>query len=67
MHISQEINLPNKLQLGKDSGTKSDEFSEKFQRKGGSFSIQNFMLQILDLKTGHFRTFPEEKNCNMIF
>ena len=39
----------------------------KFQRREGSFSIQNFMLQILDLKTGHFRTFPEEKNCNMIF
>ena len=47
MHISQEINLPNKSQLGKDSGTKSDEFSEKFQRGGGSFSIQKFMLQIL--------------------
>ena len=50
MHISQEISLPNKLQLGKDGGTKSDEFSEKFQRGGkgvGSFPIQKFMLQIL--------------------
>ena len=46
MHISQEISLPNKLQLGKDGGTKSDEFSEKFQG-GGAFSIQKFMLQIL--------------------
>ena len=26
MHISQEISLPNKLQLGKDGGTKSDGF-----------------------------------------
>ena len=25
---------------------KTDEFSEKFQRGGGSFSIQKFMLQI---------------------
>ena len=25
--------------------TKSDEFSEKFQREGRSFSIQKFMLQ----------------------
>ena len=36
--------------------TKTDEFSEKFQREGGwgwglgeSFLIQKFMLQILDL------------------
>ena len=32
-----------------------DEFSEKFQRREeGSFSIQKFMLQILDLYTGFF-------------
>ena len=34
--------------------TKTDEFSEKFQREGGgeSFSIQNFMLQIFGQKFG---------------
>ena len=37
--------------LGTDAHTKTDEFSEKFQRGGGgSFSIQKFMLQILDFK-----------------
>ena len=35
--------------LGKGHATKSDEFSEKFQGGGGSFSIQRFILQILDL------------------
>ena len=36
--------------LGKDPATKSDEFLEKCQiRGGGSFSIQKFILQILDL------------------
>ena len=46
--------------LGTGDGTKMDEFSEHFQRGGGgSFSIQKFLLQILDLKTGLFRTFPE--------
>ena len=35
---------------GKGGATKSDEFSEKFQRgEGGSFSIQKLILQILDL------------------
>ena len=34
--------------LGTGRATKSDEFSEKFQKGGGwSFSIQKFMLQIL--------------------
>ena len=33
--------------LGKPAPSKTDEFSEKFQRwGGGSFSIQKFMLQI---------------------
>ena len=36
--------------------TKTDEFSEKFQREGGgggeAFSIQNFMLQIFGQKFG---------------
>ena len=40
--------------LGKDGGTKLDEFSEKFQRGGGSYSIQKFMLQILGTLTGLF-------------
>ena len=31
-----------------------DEFSEKFQRGGGSFPIQKFLLQILDFWTGFF-------------
>ena len=41
--------LPQKvyLELGKGPATKSDEFSEKRQRGGGSFSIQKFILQIL--------------------
>ena len=34
------------LNLGKPTPSKTDEFSEKFQRGGGSFSIQKFMLQI---------------------
>ena len=36
--------------LGKDGVSKTDEFSEKFPNGGGSFPIQKFMLQILDLK-----------------
>ena len=32
----------------------TDEFSEKFERGGGSFSIQKFRLQILDLYKGLF-------------
>ena len=64
MHISQEISLPNKLQLGKDGGTKSDEFSGKFQKGGkggGSFSIQKFMLQTLDL----YKAFFSEKKLRI--
>ena len=41
--------------LGKGGATKSDEFLEKFQRwGGGSFSIQEFISQILDLYKGPF-------------
>ena len=36
--------------LGKDGVSKTDEFLEKFQKGGGSFPIQKFILQILDLK-----------------
>ena len=32
--------------LGTPTPSKTDEFSEKFHRGGGSFSIQKFMLQI---------------------
>ena len=35
--------------LGTSHGTKTDEFLEKCQRGGGSFSIQKFKLQILEL------------------
>ena len=36
--------------LGTDDATKTDEFSENFQRGGGGgISIKKFMLQILDL------------------
>ena len=34
---------------------RSDEFSEKFRKGGGSFSIQKFILQNLDLSTGLFQ------------
>ena len=37
-------------ELGKDDLSKTDDFLEKFQKGGGSFPIQKFMLQILDLK-----------------
>ena len=38
------------INKGKDGVSKTDEFSEKFQKGGGgSFPIQKFMLQILDL------------------
>ena len=33
--------------LGKGPATKSDEFLDKFQGGGGSFSIQKSMMQIL--------------------
>ena len=36
-------------------GTKTDEFSENFQRRAGeAFSIQKFKPQILELSTGLF-------------
>ena len=38
----------------------------KSSRGGGSFSIQKFILQILDLYRAFFRTFSE-KNCNTFF
>ena len=44
--------------LGTGDTTKTDEFSENLQRDGGRggglFSIQKFMLQILDLYTDFF-------------
>ena len=43
--------------------TKSDEFSEKFQRGEGGFSIQKFMLQILDPETGLLEHDIEEKSA----
>ena len=46
---------------GKGPATKSKEFSEKCQRGGGgAFSIQKFILQILDLYIGLFLTFSEK-------
>ena len=36
----------NKQTLGKGGVSKTDEFLEKFQKGGGSFPIQKFMLQI---------------------
>ena len=49
-----------KTSLGKGPATKTDEFSEKCQRAGGgSFWIQKFILQNLDLHIGFFRTFCE--------
>ena len=40
----------NLITLGTDGAIKTDEFSEKFQRGGGgSFPIQKFILQNLDL------------------
>ena len=35
--------------LGTGKVNRSDEFSEKFRKGGGSFSIQKFILQNLDL------------------
>ena len=37
------------LNLGKPTPSKTDDFSEKFQRGGVSFSIQKFMLQIFTI------------------
>ena len=42
-HITSKTHPPN----GWMAVTKSDEFPEKFQREGRSFSIQKFMFQIL--------------------
>ena len=39
---------------------KSDEFSEKFQRGEGSFSIQKIMLQILDQLYSFFGRSPKK-------
>ena len=48
--MKKNIDIRN-FALGTGGVSKTDEFSEKFQRGGGggSFSIQKFMLQILDL------------------
>ena len=35
--------------LGTAQDTKTDEFSENFQKGGGAFSIKKIMLQMLDL------------------
>ena len=48
--------------LRKPQPTKTDEFSEKFQRGGGSFS---FILQIFAILNGT-RSWILEKICNMI-
>ena len=40
--------------LGKGPAAKSEEFLEKFQRGGESFSIQKIMLQILGTLNSHF-------------
>ena len=45
---------------------KMDEFLEKFQGGEGPFSIQKFILQVLDLYIRLFLTFSE-RNCNIIF
>ena len=52
--LSKElITLPKAyVNLGTGGGTKTSEFSEKFQRGGGSFSIPKIILHILDLYTG---------------
>ena len=47
---------------GTVDASETDEFSEKFQRGGESFSIQKFMLQILDLQTRLFEHEFEENN-----
>ena len=52
MVIGQELGLASpgrpfiRSYSGKDGVSKTDEFSEKFQKGGGSFPIQKFMLQI---------------------
>ena len=49
----RSIVLQHVCELGTGDSTKTDEFSEK------SFSIQKFMLQILDLKTRLFGISPK--------
>ena len=51
--------------MGHAIKTDDDDFSENFQREGGVFSIQKFILQILDLYNFFWR-FPKKK-CNIIF
>ena len=47
--------------MGHATKTDDDDFSENFQREGGEgFSIQKFILQILDLYK-FFLTFSEKK------
>ena len=48
-------------ELGTGDSTKTDEFSENSKGGGGSFSIQKFILQILDLSTEVFEYEIEEK------
>ena len=48
-HHSNSILYRVHLHLGTPFPSKTDEFSEKFQKGGGSFSIQKFILQNLDL------------------
>ena len=51
----------------KDGGTKSYEFSEKFQRGRGFFSIQKFMLQILDTLNRAFWAWNQYKRVISMF
>ena len=46
---------------GTGGATKTDKFWEKFQRAGGSFSIQKFISQILDLYKGIFSDVLQKK------
>ena len=46
----ENVEINDNVSLGTPSPSKTDEFSEKFQKGGGgSFSIQKFILQNLDL------------------
>ena len=47
VYLDYSVSLVSFPNLGKDPATKSDEFLEKCQRGGGSFSIQKSILQIL--------------------
>ena len=50
--------------LGKGGATKSDEFSDKFQRAGGGGAVifnPKFILQFLDLYKSFFQMFSEKK------